>query len=77
MVSFSLQELDYEGALRFYFESGKQELTKAVQVTNTTNVKELLPILTEKFNLRKDLSQCVLYVVHEAGTAHFFVGLSG
>ena len=57
--------------MRFYFEAGEEKLTKAVLITNKTNVKELLPILIEKFNLSKDIRQCVLFVVHENGKITF------
>ncbi|XP_078347345.1 ras-associating and dilute domain-containing protein-like isoform X2 [Oculina patagonica] len=43
------EDLGFEGALRFYFEDGKEELTKALRLTNKTLVSELLPTLIEKF----------------------------
>lgn len=43
------EDLSFEGALRFYFEDGKEELTKALRLTNKTLVSELLPTLIEKF----------------------------
>ncbi|XP_065659576.1 ras-associating and dilute domain-containing protein isoform X3 [Hydra vulgaris] len=46
-----LSELDYEGAVRFYYDDGKSELTKAVRLTNRTSVEELIPILISKFSL--------------------------
>lgn len=74
-----LQGLNFEGALKFYFEDGKEELTKAVRLTNTTSVADLLPTLIEKF--KPDLAnsslerKAKLYEVHEEGNkrkqAHF------
>lgn len=66
-ASFSFQELDYEGAVRFYFEDGDQELTKAVKVSNETKVVDLLPVLLSKFNLLQESYQYTLYVVHDVG----------
>ncbi|XP_028413193.1 ras-associating and dilute domain-containing protein-like [Dendronephthya gigantea] len=43
------ENLNYEGALRFYFLDGGKELTKAVKLNSRTTVKELLPSLVEKF----------------------------
>lgn len=43
------EDLSFEGALRFYFEDGREKLTKALRVTNKTLVSELLPTLIEKF----------------------------
>ena len=61
---FTIQDLDYEGALRFYFDDGKSELTKAVRVTNRTTTEDLIPTLVEKFSLPKE-EQYSLYEVHE------------
>eukprot|EP00794_Sanderia_malayensis_P009188 gene9188-10162_t len=58
-------ELNYEGAVRFYFEDGAQELTKAVRIDDKTTVAELLPILLQKFNFQHQNYQYILYVVHE------------
>lgn len=63
------EDLGFEGALRFYFEDGKEELTKALRLTNKTLVSELLPTLIEKF--KPDLANSVvekkakLYEVYE------------
>lgn len=68
---FQFQDLGFEGALRFYFEDGKEELTKALRLTNKTLVSELLPTLIEKF--KPDLANSVvekkakLYEVYEEG----------
>ncbi|XP_074638048.1 ras-associating and dilute domain-containing protein-like [Acropora palmata] len=43
------EDLSFEGALRFYFEDGREELTKALRISNKTLVSELLPTLAEKF----------------------------
>ena len=72
VASFSFQELDYEGAVRFYFEAGRQELTKAVRISNKTKVEDLLPILVEKFNLQKVGCRYTLFVVHEVGECRPF-----
>ena len=72
IASFSFQELDYEGAVRFYFEAGRQELTKAVKISNKTKVEDLLPILVEKFNLQKVGCRYTLFVVHEIGECRPF-----
>ncbi|XP_077980052.1 ras-associating and dilute domain-containing protein-like [Glandiceps talaboti] len=47
--------VDYEGAVRFYFENsdGQKLATKAIRITNNTTVGDLLPILIDKFNLKK------------------------
>ncbi|XP_070581241.1 ras-associating and dilute domain-containing protein-like isoform X2 [Ptychodera flava] len=47
--------LKYEGALRFYFENsdGHKLATKAVRLDSDTTVEDLLPILIDKFNLKK------------------------
>lgn len=63
--------MSFEGALRFYFEDGKEELTKALRLTNKTLVSELLPTLIEKF--KPDLvnstveKKAKLYEVYEEG----------
>ena len=68
---FHFQDLGFEGALRFYFEDGKEELTKALRLTNKTLVSELLPTLIEKF--KPDLvnsaveKKAKLYEVYEEG----------
>ena len=68
---FRFQDLSFEGALRFYFEDGKEELTKALRLTNRTLVSELLPTLIEKF--KPDLvnstveKKAKLYEVYEEG----------
>lgn len=70
-VFFHFQDLGFEGALRFYFEDGKEELTKALRLTNKTLVSELLPTLIEKF--KPDLlnsaieKKAKLYEVYEEG----------
>lgn len=70
-ISFHFQDLGFEGALRFYFEDGKEELTKALRLTNKTLVSELLPTLIEKF--KPDLvnstveKKAKLYEVYEEG----------
>ncbi|XP_019614745.1 PREDICTED: LOW QUALITY PROTEIN: ras-associating and dilute domain-containing protein-like [Branchiostoma belcheri] len=58
---------EYEGALRFYYEDGEREVTKAVRVRNTTTVEDLVPILEEKFNLgpASDGEGRVLFQVQE------------
>merc|ERR1712048_798591 len=65
-VKFQANEtdLDYEGALRFYFEDGKSELTKAVRLTNRTTTEDLIPTLVEKFSLPTD-GEYALYEIHE------------
>ena len=68
--AFLLQNLNYEGALRFYFLDGGKELTKAVRLNNKTTVKELLPSLVEKFRpgLENELvGFSKLYAVQEQG----------
>ena len=66
IILFFLQDLDYEGALRFYFDNGKSELTKAVRITNRTTTEELIPKLVEKFSLpTHDDEQYALFEVHE------------
>ena len=57
--------MDYEGALRFYFDNGKSELTKAVRITNRTTTEELIPKLVEKFSLPHEDEQYALFEVHE------------
>ncbi|KAK3710657.1 hypothetical protein QZH41_011014, partial [Actinostola sp. cb2023] len=52
------EDLNFEGALRIYFEDGSEKLTKAVRLTNNTLVSELLPTLIEKF--KPDLDQSTL-----------------
>ncbi|XP_066291857.1 ras-interacting protein 1-like isoform X2 [Branchiostoma lanceolatum] len=58
---------EYEGALRFYYEDGEREVTKAVRVRNTTTVEDLVPTLEEKFNLgpASDGEGRVLFQVQE------------
>lgn len=65
-VKFQTSEtdLDYEGALRFYFEDGNSELTKAVRLTNRTTTEGLIPTLVEKFSLPSD-GEYALYEIHE------------
>lgn len=59
------QEVDFEGALRFYYiVDGDSELTKAVQLTNKTTVGELIPKLVEKFSLQED-KQYSLYEISD------------
>ena len=64
--------MNFEGALRFYFEDGNEKLTKAVRLTNSTLVSELLPTLIEKFKPDLDQSTLVrkakLYEVHDEFT---------
>lgn len=60
------QDLDYEGALRFYFEDGKNELTKAVRLTNRTSTEQLIPQLVDKFSLSQD-EEYALYEINEKG----------
>ena len=70
-ILFHSQDLGFEGALRFYFEDGKEELTKALRLTNKTLVSDLLPTLIEKF--KPDLvnstveKKAKLYEVYEEG----------
>ncbi|KAK2557180.1 Afadin [Acropora cervicornis] len=65
------EDLSFEGALRFYFEDGREELTKALRISNKTLVSELLPTLAEKF--KPDLlnssveKKAKLYEVYEEG----------
>ncbi|CAH1272981.1 Hypp5021 [Branchiostoma lanceolatum] len=61
------QKTEYEGALRFYYEDGEREVTKAVRVRNTTTVEDLVPTLEEKFNLgpASDGEGRVLFQVQE------------
>ena len=65
------QDLSFEGALRFYFEDGREELTKALRISNKTLVSGLLPTLAEKF--KPDLlnssvaKKDKLYEVYEEG----------
>jgi len=56
--------LDYEGAVRFYFEDGKNELTKAVRLTNRTTTEDLIPTLIEKFSIPTE-GEYALYEIHE------------
>ena len=77
VFSFIFQGLNFEGALKFYFEDGREKLTKAVRLTNTTSVADLLPTLIEKF--KPDLAnsplerKAKLYEVHEEGKCkHLF-----
>ena len=72
---FFLQDLDYEGALRFYFDDGKSELTKAVRVTNRTTTEELIPKLVEKFSLPKG-EQYALYEIHEQEGKDSFITIA-
>lgn len=63
------QDLNFEGALRFYFEDGNEKITKAIRLTNKSLVSEILPTLIEKF--KPDLEQssllrkAKLYEVHD------------
>eukprot|EP00111_Clytia_hemisphaerica_P011167 TCONS_00032689-protein len=63
------KDLDYEGALRFYYDDGKSELTKAVRINNRTTAEELIPTLVEKFSLPKE-EDFSLYEVHEQDDEH-------
>ncbi|XP_035695509.1 ras-associating and dilute domain-containing protein-like isoform X3 [Branchiostoma floridae] len=62
-----INKTEYEGALRFYYEDGEREVTKAVRVRNSTTVEDLVPTLEEKFNLgpASDGEGRVLFQVQE------------
>lgn len=63
------QDLNFEGALRFYFEDGNEKITKAIRLTNKSLVSEILPTLIEKFKPDLDqstlLRKAKLYEVHD------------
>ena len=51
--------------MRFYFDDGKSELTKAVRITNRTTTEELIPKLVEKFSLPSQNEEYALFEIQE------------
>ncbi|XP_071943843.1 ras-associating and dilute domain-containing protein-like [Antedon mediterranea] len=60
--------LGYEGPIHVSLEDQRHKVTKVLQVTNQVTVEQLLPILTQKFNISKnDKRPQVLYMIQESG----------
>lgn len=65
------ENIEYEGALRFFLEHGENNFTKAVRLTSSTTWIDLKPQLHEKFNLVAGVESGklvpILYAVKEIG----------
>ena len=55
--------------MRFYLEDGRKSSSKAIKLTNQSDVKELIVVLIDKFNISKHdkKKKAVLYQVQESG----------
>lgn len=70
-VWFSLQNLEFHGVMRFYFqEEGEKVATKCIRVSSTASTQDVVDTLIEKFrpDMRMlDLPEYSLYEVHVSG----------
>lgn len=65
-----LQNLEFHGVVRFYFQDGANVVTKCIRVASTATTKEVVDVLIEKF--RPDMrmltrNSYALYEVHVNG----------
>lgn len=70
MLFFILQELEFHGVVRFYFQDKGEVVTKCIRVSSSASTDEVVSVLVEKF--RPDMrmltnNEYALYEVHVNG----------
>lgn len=60
-----LQNLEFHGVVRFYFQDGANVMTKCIRVPSCATTKEVVDVLIEKFRLEMRMLTRNSYALHE------------
>lgn len=71
MIFLMFQDLEFHGAMRFYFQdAGQKVATKCIRVSSTATTTDVIETLIEKFrpDIRMlSIPEYALYEIHENG----------